>query len=191
MPQDIAVYCATPSDVPEGAYKRFHRDLGAKLGSPVSEMFPSFAAAFPLTVRSMEAHWPKPVAYCKSLMFQTEWLCAMLCIRDDLKLYFDLRSATADFDGPFFDDAHKMHPPRWRELYRWFESFCIGPDPMFKMYWYNTPVHYSSRLNPREFVELKKTTQIGSQNHLEVCRLARQTDQVLDDDRGGRCFVFG
>lgn len=148
--QNSYVYIARSSEeVPEKVVQHIRQEIVSALGGPVSKVFPAFSQAFPLTVESMEKHWGKPVAAFKEVVGQ--WLSYLLLERQDQNLFFDLRYAGYPIAGPDYERDHAMLPSRWRELYRFFESFAITADSQKTPRWNNTPFTYSGRLTLEEY----------------------------------------
>ncbi len=141
--------CRTPDQIPEGAYSNLRREIGSAIGGSVRTIFPAFSEAFPLTVSSMELHWPVPLIACEQVY--GEWLVTMAMEKENLNLFFNLTIASVDVEGLNFEKSHSMLPIKWRELYRWFWSFCITQSSSRPLSWRNTPFSYAARLSLEEF----------------------------------------
>jgi len=152
-PNDYEYVCTTSAEIPEQAVATIRPEIAAALGESVGVMFPAFAQAFPLTVAALEAHWPKPIAAFKQIGWRQHWHGFLLLERFDLNLYFDLSHVDGPLDGPFYDQSHAMLPPKWRELYRWFESFTVTEGSVKPMDWWNTPFPYAGRLGLDQYRE--------------------------------------
>ncbi|MEZ5507596.1 MAG: hypothetical protein R3F38_17195 [Gammaproteobacteria bacterium] len=46
-------------------------------------------------------------------------------------------------EGELFDEDYEMLPASWKELYRWFDSFCVTGESYAPMNWWNTPFRFS------------------------------------------------
>lgn len=143
--------CRTPAEVPTAAYAWLRPELGALLGHSVSIMLPEFHRAFPLTVSAMEAVWSRPIVCLNYSPRHNDWLASLVLEAPARNLFFDLRPRNFGLEGSWYDADHAMLPPRWRELYRAFESFVITDQSIKPMGWKNTPFNYSSRLDLEEF----------------------------------------
>lgn len=142
-------YFRNPSEIPIAVYSNLHREIGAAVGKSVSEIFPEFAKAFPLTVSCIERNWPAPILACD--FAYGEWLVCLVAEKSDANLFFNLTPADVEMYGSRFEKSHRMLPEKWRELYRWFWSFVITPDARRPLFWKNTPFSYPSRLSLEEF----------------------------------------
>lgn len=146
--------CSLPSDVPAPALKVVRPEIVAQLGNPVDVMFLSFAAAFPLCVSAMKQHWSTPKLV--TVRVTQNWIASIVLEGPDTKniqvklSYFD-ETATPDEEDDFFESTHRMLPEKWKELYRWFDSFGERDYPLGAGGWINTPFHYSGRLTPEEY----------------------------------------
>lgn len=149
LPDAYEYVCESSDNVPEKAYVRFPREIGAALGEPVHVVIPELAKAFPLTVAAMEAHWPRPVAVFDRVI--GTWLWYLVLVRNDLNLFFSFHIFGTPIDGPDYELAHSMLPPRWRELYRRLDSFLITDDSVVPIGWRKTPFPYSARLTLEEY----------------------------------------
>ena len=143
--------CRTAEEIPDGARLVLRPEVVNALGGTLSEIFPDFARAFPLTATSLERHWPKPVIVCRSDI--NIWIARVVLDREDSNLFFDLVRASQDIAGEDFDDNRALLPIRWIELYRWFHSFCIIKSPVFSLRWQNTPFTWASRWNLEDYVK--------------------------------------
>lgn len=135
------------SEIPEDALPFIRSELVASLGQVAGVMFPAFAAAFPLTIKEIANYWPN-----KPKFVATEskdwWVYQVVIERIDLNLFFNKPPmADWDVDGEEFDEGLEMLPTSWKELYRWFDSFCIIENWMGGNVIKNTPFCYSGRLD--------------------------------------------
>lgn len=174
--------CKSPADIPAAAFGRLRREVARALGKRLRDIFPRFAGAFPRTMAAMEEHWPKPVVVLKELM--GDWITALVLIRSDLNLYFKLKVASDDVDGPEFERGHNMLPHRWRELYRCFDSFVISERAVMPMQWANTPFPYAGRLWIHEYARL-----VGGKGVRKVFKSAPRLTCWLMTDDGNALFL--
>lgn len=139
------------SEIPQDALPFIRPELVANLSQAVGVMFPSFAAAFPLTIKAITDYWPdKPkFVVTKSIDW---WVYQVVIERTDLNLFFNSPPmADWEVDGDEFDEERAMLPKRWVELYRWFDSFCIIENTMGGHVIQNTPFCYSSRKDLKQY----------------------------------------
>lgn len=147
--KQYGVICTSWNELQEPFSLEFHPELRAALGKSVSEIFPAFSQAFPLTVTAIEKHWPTPIG--AFINFRNRWQPFLVCEREDLNLFFHLRIPNFPIEGVLYNQSHMMLPVRWMEIYRYFESFVITPDSIKPMDWINTPFNYPSRLSMDEY----------------------------------------
>lgn len=144
------VVCEHAGDVPAGGLKIVRPEIVAQLGHPVDVMFPAFAAAFPLCVSAMKQHWGTPKLV--TVRVTQNWIASIVLEGPDTKnIQIKNRFFEDDFDAEFFDDFKRMLPVKWKELYRWFDSFGERDYPLGAGGWINTPFHHSGRLTPEEY----------------------------------------
>lgn len=143
--KDYNLICSTSAELMSPANLKLRPELRAAIGERVGAIFPDFEMAFPLTTKALESYWPKPVAAFRQ--FRGNWQPFLVLPREDLNLFFELTFAFEPIAGPDFDKEHSMLPPKWRELYRFFESFLITADSVKPMDCLNTPFSYSGRLS--------------------------------------------
>lgn len=91
--------CRTVDEIPVAARQRIRPEVMTALGGIVSDMFPDFARAFPLTVASLQRHWPKPVIVCRKHIQFKDWITHIVLDREDANLFFDFVSANQDIGG--------------------------------------------------------------------------------------------
>lgn len=146
------VVCEKPEDIPAGGLKIVRREIVQQLGNSVDVMFPAFAAAFPQCVVAMKAHWSTPKLVVKPVGL--DWIANIVLEGAGTKnIQINLRYVETEVDGEFFDSTHRMLPEKWKELYRWFDSFGLTEYP-FNNDWINTPFDHASRLSPERYRQL-------------------------------------
>jgi len=184
------VVCEHAGDVPVEGLKIVRPEILALLGNPVDVLFPAFAIAFPHSAAAMKAHWVKPKLLVAPVGL--DWIATIVLEGPDTKnIRIKLRFFEDDFDAEYFDGSHRMLPEKWKELYRWFESFGVTEYP-FGRSWINTPFHYSGRLNPEQYrqrVGAKKQAirdfeKLMASNKMECWLLTEAGDTLwLDEQR--------
>ncbi len=140
------------TNVPEKALTWLRLELVNRLGSSVTQMFPEFAKAFPLTAQAMAVQWPAPKLYGRN--FEDKIIARLGMIRNDANLFFDCTPSFSDVSGSSFDRNRRMLPKKWVELYRWFHSFHIVTAPQWLLGWKNTPTSWSNRQDIAGICEL-------------------------------------
>lgn len=181
--------CTQLSEVPEAAYPFINAELLGKLGQSTRAMFPEFANAFPLTMLAMEAYWPlQPKLTLHKSYASKNWLHKFVLEREDLNLFF---IEEWDPSSERFDQYHMMLPTKWKELYRWFDSFSIRENSMGGFVSSNTPFDYSSRLDIDDFCaqyrtkksELKKFASSIASKKIRCWMVTEAKDSLwLDED---------
>jgi hypothetical protein len=184
IPEKYREYeCVENAQIPDEARTRLRPEIAKLLGQSVSIMFPAFQKVFPLTVAAMESHWPVPHLYCHrfkgAMPSKTDgkMITFLAIAREDLNLFFDPVQDFAEVEGADFDKYNKMLPPKWVELYRWFNSFVITPSPVQDMHYTNTPFRYSARLRIADFctyAKIKKQTGLdwAKKNKFDAAKLS-------------------
>jgi hypothetical protein len=146
LPDEYTTLARIIADVPAPALSAVRPRLADKLGSSVSEMFPEFANAFPLTVARMEAQWSKPALALKDT--GRDWLATLFLEQSGLNLFlknpFPIYAEAPDFDVVIMG----MMPPRWIALYRSMESFVVTKESSYSpLGWINTPLPRGLRID--------------------------------------------
>jgi hypothetical protein len=103
--------CGVPSDVPAPTLMVVRPEIVAKLGGRVDDMFPEFAAAFPLCVAAMNQHWGKPKLVTVQVV--QDWIASIILEglgADNIQI--KLRYVEAEVDGSEFDEYKAMLPSR-------------------------------------------------------------------------------
>ena len=145
-PRFIDYLCDEVSDIPTGVLSSVRPELIGGLGQSAAVMFPAFARAFPLTIKAIEYYWPVKTRILFSKGQQ--WVYDVVLERLDLNLFFNNPTHPDDeIEGELFENHYAMLPTRWKELYRWFDSFCIIENTMGGNVIENTPFCYSGRLD--------------------------------------------
>jgi hypothetical protein len=181
--EDNECECINDEQIPDEAREQLRPEVAKLLGQPISIMFHAFQKAFPLTVAAIENNWPIPRLYCqriKSIMpspHDGKMRTYFASVREDLNLFFALVQDFAEIEGANFDRYNKMLPPKWVELYRWFDSFVITDMHVQKMQYTNTPFRYSARLRVNDFciyAKIKKQKGLGwaKKNKFDVEKLS-------------------
>ena len=135
IPDKYTVVAHAMDDVPAKALSAVKPQVAAALGGAVSDMFPEFARSFPMTVTSMETHWPKPKL---ALMDRRSWVAFVFLEQDALNLFFD-DPHPIYANEPYFDLS--MLPLKWVGLYRSMSSFTITHESVYSpLGWRNTPL---------------------------------------------------
>ena len=147
-------------------------------------MFPAFSGAFPLTIKAIEDYWPYPPKFVATES-EDFWVFQIVIEREDLNLFFN-KPPMADWevDGDNFDKGRAMLPLRWKELYRWFDSFCIIDSWMGGHVIRNTPFDYSSRKSFESIVDrypIKKADFKAFENAIGSARMRCWMDTESGD----------
>lgn len=203
---DYDTICRVSDELDDVLSSKLMPEISQNLGKPVDIMFPEFSVAFPAATRAFLDCWPVPVA--AFYKHRGTWLSYLVSSRSDLNVFFNLRFVFEPVRGLEFDQEHAMLPVNLRELYRFFDSFTITPDPMLPTGWLNAPFKYSSRLDLEQFrvrCGMKKSQtksfcqEVGSDQL--VCWLLTEagdalfldeasSDQNVYHVRGGEFFDF-
>jgi hypothetical protein len=145
------------SDIPEKVWKTFPRTWSKNLGEPFGVVFPLFAKAFPQTTLAIEAHWSRPVFKTTVYSWQDYSGGKIYCTEGNKTLFLAPSTSKEEFlIGDYFDQSAEMLPLRWKELYRWFNSFSIVEGQEHGRYWINTPFGFETRSNAEEYVQKSK-----------------------------------
>lgn len=131
---------------PPGARECVHPTLLERMGGTVAQLYPEFAAAFPLTITAMQQHYGPPLLALATVAMC--WIHKFLLEGAENNLIFDSIGPGLWTSGPEFDQFHAMLPIPWVELYRWFNSFGITQRSNIGTGHFNTPTGYSARLDP-------------------------------------------
>ena len=154
---DDEVLARTPDDIPDGARGRKNEHIESSLGQPFSTLFPEFAPALPKTSASIEQHWaPMALVYWRD-DYDGGWFCdAILESQDDRpNLVVGTYPKSTRPYRDRFEDSTGMLPPRWRELYRWFNAFGLeAPRVRNARITSILPTAYEGRKNIENFVVL-------------------------------------
>ena len=144
----------TASDIPEKIWKTYPRSWSKNLGEPLGGLFPLFAKAFPKTTVAIEQHWSRPVFQSTVYSWQEFSGGKIYCTQGDQTLFFNPNGGNEEFlVGDYYDDTHDMLPPRWRELYRWFNSFYIVEGREFRMDWINSMHGFANRWRAEAYAQ--------------------------------------
>lgn len=146
QPRDEQIVFSNWKDVPDAIRREIDSVVGEKLGGPVSDLFPGFAASFPLAVSVLESTWNRPRA--NALRVQGEWLVYFTCEQASRNLEFNTASGNLKiYEQPYFASEQAMLPERWKALYRHFDSFHLLRHDEHPPKTGGMPVGYSKRLS--------------------------------------------
>ena len=149
--------CRHPSDIPPGvprtltppgARECVSPELVARMGGPVSQLYPEFARDFPQTAAAMERFYGPPVLALQTI--RLSWIHCFILEGSKDNLVFGSDIPFSPKSGASFDLYHDMLPISWLELYRWMDSFGITQRPIVGPSHFNTPAGLTGRLYPRE-----------------------------------------
>jgi hypothetical protein len=143
--------CKTASDIPEQSLPHLDEEIVASIGSGFEDIFPQFSIAFPKTSSVIEREWSNPVLALKKGV--REWLAFIVVQKEDKNLFFHLQPKFMEKEGELFEEDYEMLPESWKELYRWFDSFCVTAESYAQMNWWNTPFRFSGRLDLEDYQE--------------------------------------
>ena len=191
--------CTRTVDVGDAQRQRLSSVVIDKLGASVDEMFPGFAAAFPRTVAAIKSEYAVPIVLCRR--FQGTWIASLAAEGRALNLFFYLIPETLVAEGAEFERKCAMLPPRWKELYRYFNSFMLTEDSYLSIDWTNTPFSYSGRLSIERYRVLRgvkkavirdfvKSIQANSEHYLRCWLLTDAGDALFLDEekRDGKVY---
>lgn len=175
IPDQYTVVANSMAEVPTKALSSVKPQVAAALGGTVGSMFPEFARCFPLTVASMEAHWPKPKL---ALMDRRSWLAFVFLEQETLNLFFD-DPHPIYANEPYFDVS--MMPLEWVGLYRSMSSFCITDQSVHSpLGWRNTPLPRSMDID-----------QFSTETNTKKAKLKAFEKQLgVSQERKLRCWMF-
>lgn len=186
--------CTSGVDLGDAQRPHLNSVVINKLGACVGKMFLGFAAAFPRTVAAIEREYALPVVLCER--FEGTWLVSLAAEGRALNLFFYLIPETLVAEGAEFERKCAMLPPRWKELYRYFDSFMLTEDSYLSIDWTNTPFSYSGRLSIERYRVLRgvkkavmrdfvKSIQANSEHYLRCWLLTDAGDALFFDE--GKC----
>ncbi|WP_028450093.1 hypothetical protein [Chitinibacter tainanensis] len=145
MELSCSYICVDKSEIPEKALEHIDKPIIDRVGGSFAELFPLFAQTFIETTQVIERDWSSPKLVLKKGVRQ--WLINIVVQSETQNLFFKLQPEFMDKDGELFDEYHMMLPVSWREIYRWFDSFCVTKEGYCLMDWWNTPFPYAGRLD--------------------------------------------
>ncbi|WP_160153353.1 hypothetical protein [Microbulbifer sp. ALW1] len=141
--------CEFKSEVPKEALSHIDQVILDRLGSSFSELFPKFSGVFGGASRAIDKFWSPPkLALQKGAR---EWAAYIVVQSETENLFFMLQPDFMEKEGELFDEDYQMLPESWKELYRWFNSFCMTRKDFCPMKWWNTPFRFSARLDLDDF----------------------------------------
>lgn len=143
--------CRNPGEIPAAVLPLVRAEISEQVGSPLRVMFPALSAALPKMAAEFDKHWSAPALACRYVY--GEWLLSLVSERPEANVFFPLHLREMPIDGPMFEEDHAMLPLRWRELYRFFNSFCITSEFHQPLSWRNTPLSFSARSQLEDFGE--------------------------------------
>lgn len=151
------------SDIPEKVWDTYPRYWSKNLGEPMGVLFPLFGNAFPKTTLAMERCWSRPVLRSTIRSWEKRCLCDVHCSQGNKTLFMNPSTRKEEILlGEIFDEGTEMLPPRWKELYRWFDSFYIAEGQEFQSYWINTPFAFAKRVDANEYVQKSGTDKFSA-----------------------------
>lgn len=191
--------CTSGVDLGDAQRPHLNSVVIDKIGACVGEIFPGFAAAFPRTVAAIEREYALPVVLCER--FEGTWLVSLAAEGPALNLFFYLIPETLIAAGAEFERKCAMLPARWKELYRYFDSFMLTEDSYLSIDWTNTPFSYSGRLSIERYRVLRgvkkavirdfvKSIQANSEHYLRCWLLTDAGDALFLDEekRDGKVY---
>jgi hypothetical protein len=143
------ITCSSYDKIPPFGSQVLRDELCMRLGMPVEQLLPEFAAAFPLCTTAMISTWLQPILILKHVV--DTWIGNIALEGVSSNIFFKLRPTFHRVEGMEFDQYKAMLPTRWKELYRWFDSFGITKDSVITGGWLNTPFDHASRLDLEEY----------------------------------------
>ena len=147
------ILCRDAMDLPPQVVDKLHQDFVQMLGKPVSVQFPAFARAFPNTTETMEAHFA-PLALIYRQRESGDYGIRGQYDGKDTNLVLRPQPIFQPPDRPRFDDSHQMLPPRWRELYRYFDSIGIQSDKSVGPKTIGLPIRYAGRMSAERYEDV-------------------------------------
>lgn len=148
------VICRQAGDLPEPLRLSLHPNIVTQLGEPLSQQFPAFAKAFPATADVMQRQFSPLVLIYKPRPSSGKYAVRGIWKGENLNLVVPVHSELKPPDRPDFELDHEMLPPRWRELYRYFDSFGIQSDKSVGRLPLGLPVAYSSRMDAERYQQV-------------------------------------
>lgn len=185
--------CKTASDIPEKSLPHLDEEIVTSIGSGFKDIFPQFSLAFPKTSSVIEREWSHPVLALEK--GAREWLAFIVVQNEDKNLFFHLQPEFMEKEGELFDEDYEMLPASWKELYRWFDSFCVTGESYAPMNWWNTPFRFSGRLDrsasrPRlRHVADSHHDRFGHRDHPYFPRTQRQAERPCGAGATGQCLA--
>lgn len=178
--------CSRRSDIPEEAFKHLETEIVDRLGESFSCIFPRFSSVFVESTKVIEGRWEKPILVLEKGV--KSWLKYILVQTESQNLFFNLQPVFMEKDGDIFEEDHEMLPDGWKEVYRWFNSFCITDLDYSPSDWWNTPFRFESRLDlddyekgsgvSRDKVD-KFLSEIGCERYSLRCWLLTESGDAL------------
>ncbi|MCF2860523.1 hypothetical protein L1286_23970 [Pseudoalteromonas sp. SMS1] len=178
--------CNSQSEIPMEALDHLDKQIIDRVGGSFSTMFPQFAQVFRKTSQVIEKDWEAPKLVLKK--GTREWLSFVVVQTDSSNLFFSLQPDFMDKEGELFDEDYIMLPESWREIYRWFNSFCLTDKSYCLMDWWNTPFRYEARLSLNEYEKGSKVSRaqtdkfaetIGCKREMLRCWLLTENEDAL------------
>lgn len=137
--------CESQSEIPKEAYGHLDKHIIESVGLDFSAMFQGFSQVFEETSQVIEGGWGKPRLVLKKGV--REWLSFIVVQSGHGNLFFNLQPGFVEKEGVLFDEDYQMLPSSWKEVYRWFNSFCVTEKSYSLMDWWNTPFRFEARLD--------------------------------------------
>lgn len=164
--------CNSQSEIPKEALEHLDEQIIDRVGGSFSTMFPQFSQVFTKTSQVIENNWTDPKLVLKKGI--REWLSFIVVQTDSSNLFFSLQPEFMDKEGQLFDEDYIMLPESWRELYRWFNSFCVTDKSYCLMDWWNTPFRYEARLSLDQYEEGSNVSKAQTEKFSEAVGCKRE-----------------
>ncbi|WP_316369653.1 hypothetical protein [Candidatus Thiodiazotropha sp. CDECU1] len=137
--------CANQAEVPKEAVAHIDKEILEGVGGAFTDIFPTFGRVFEHAGRTIDTVWSTPKLVIKKGV--REWVSYIVVQCGEKNLFFLLQPEFTEKEGDLFDEDYQMLPASWKEIYRWFNSFCVTEEGYCPMDWWNTPFRYSARLD--------------------------------------------
>lgn len=188
MKLEYPYICGSQAEVPKEALAYLDKAILEGIGGSFTEIFPWFGSVFDKTSRTIESLWSTPkLAINKGVR---EWVSYIVVQCDEKNLFFLLQPEFMEKEGELFDENYQMLPASWREMYRWFNSFCVTKESYCPMDWWNTPFRYSARLDLDDYEQGSGATRKETDKFSEIIGCPRDKLRCwLLTENGDALFV--
>jgi len=163
--------CKIQSEVPREALTHIDQKILDRMGGSFSELFPEFSRVFGGASRAIDKLWSPPKLVLQKGL--REWAAYIVVQSEAENLFFMLQPEFMEKEGELFDEDYQMLPESWKELYRWFNSFCITQKNYCPMNWWNTPFRFSARLDLDDFEQEGGLSRQDTERFVESVGLKR------------------